>query len=100
MALCIRCLWIARQSKDMLGKIICLGFFAMIAVQTIINIGMCLAVLPVIGVTLPFFSSGGSSVVCLYLGVGLVESVYCNRFDENRLKLNINATSTYLNVHV
>ena len=40
---------------------------------------MCLALLPVMGVTLPFFSAGGSSAICLYLGFGLVQSVYAHR---------------------
>lgn len=92
-ALCLRCLWIASKSKDLLGKVICFGFFAMVAGQTAVNLGMCLAVLPVVGVTLPFFSSGGSSVACLYLGVGLVESVYYNKFDENTLKIDIRSLS-------
>ena len=48
----------------------------MIATQTIFNIGMCISVLPVIGITLPFFSAGGSSSMCLYFGVGIVQSVY------------------------
>lgn len=42
----------------------------------IINIGMCLGVLPVIGVTLPFLSAGGTSTGTLYLGIGVVLSVY------------------------
>lgn len=44
--------------------------------QVIINLGMNLAVLPVIGVTLPFFSGGGTSALMMYLCVGLVLSVY------------------------
>jgi rod shape determining protein RodA len=55
------------------------SFFAMIFAQMVINIGMCVALLPVIGVTLPFFSAGGTSQLCLYLGVGLVLSVYMHR---------------------
>ena len=39
------------------------------------NVGMCLSVLPVIGVTLPLFSGGGTSVVATYLGIGLAMSV-------------------------
>lgn len=58
------------------GKYICVGVFAMIVSQMIINLGMCLRLLPVIGVTLPFFSQGGTSVVSMYLAVGLVLSVY------------------------
>lgn len=63
-------------SQDALGKNICIGFFALIGVHVLINLGMVLGILPVIGITLPFFSSGGSSAVCSYLGVGLVQSVY------------------------
>ena len=59
----------------------CFGFFGLIALQSISNIGMCLALLPVMGVTLPFFSAGGSSAVCLYLGFGLVQNVYMRRED-------------------
>ena len=67
-----RCL----RAADDMGKYICVGVFGMIAVQIIINIGMCLGLLPVIGVTLPFYSAGGSSVLMLYICVGLVLSVY------------------------
>ena len=49
---------------------------AMIGFQSMINIGMVVRLLPVIGITLPFFSAGGSSVAMLYLGIGLVLSVY------------------------
>lgn len=77
--LMLRCVMNAFSAKDDLGKFLCFGFFSMVAVQTIINVGMCLGLIPVIGITLPFFSSGGSSVACLYLGVGIVESVYMHR---------------------
>ena len=62
--------------QDDLGRYICIGIFAMIAFQSILNIGMCLSMLPVIGVTLPFFSAGGPSAAALYLGIGVVLSVY------------------------
>ncbi|BED93030.1 MAG: FtsW/RodA/SpoVE family cell cycle protein [Candidatus Paraimprobicoccus trichonymphae] len=67
---------IAKISNDNLGKYICFGFIGLISSQTIFNLGMCLTLLPVMGVTLPFFSSGGSSMTCLYLGVGLIQSIY------------------------
>ena len=69
-------LYAAFKAVDMMGRFMCIGFFAMIATQTIFNIGMCISVLPVIGITLPFFSAGGSSSMCLYFGVGVVQSVY------------------------
>lgn len=74
-ALCLRTLRTALHSSDALGRFICVGIFAALFVQCVINLGMNLQVLPVIGVTLPFFSAGGSSVVMMYLCVGLVLSV-------------------------
>lgn len=66
----------ARLARDYLGKYICIGVSAIIMTQIFINIGMCLSILPVIGITLPFFSSGGSSAATLYLAIGLALSVY------------------------
>ncbi|MBR5923783.1 MAG: rod shape-determining protein RodA [Clostridia bacterium] len=77
--ICFRCVHTARICRKDSGKIICVGFFSMLFAQLIINIGMCTALLPVIGVTLPFFSSGGTSLLCTFLGVGLVMSVYLHR---------------------
>ena len=73
--LCARLLYNAFHARDPLGRYICVGAFAMVAFQSIFNIGMCLSVLPVIGITLPFLSSGGSSVLALYAAMGLVVSV-------------------------
>ena len=69
----LRC---AGKAKDILGYMICMGVFAMLSFQAIINIGMNISLLPVIGNTLPFISHGGSSVLTSYLGIGLVLSVY------------------------
>ena len=66
----------AITARDRLGMFMCIGLMSMIGFQSLINIGMTLRLLPVIGITLPFFSSGGSSVATLYLGVGLALSVY------------------------
>lgn len=65
----------ARRSKDPLGTYLCVGMMAYIGFQSLINLGMNLRLLPVIGITLPFFSDGGSSVATLYLGMTLVLSV-------------------------
>lgn len=81
-----RTLKVGLSSKDSMGKYMCFGFFGLIALQSISNIGMCLAILPVMGVTLPFFSAGGSSAACLYLGIGLIESVYINRNKKTTLE--------------
>ena len=74
-ALCLRTLNTARCAPDALGSHICVGVFAALFLQTVINLGMNLQVLPVIGVTLPFFSAGGSSALMMYLCVGIVLSV-------------------------
>lgn len=52
------------------------GIASMIAIQTFINIAMVLRIGPVIGITLPFFSAGGSANLCLYIGLGLIFSIY------------------------
>ncbi len=78
-AICFKTINIARKCTKQSGKLICVGFFGMLLAQIIINIGMCIALMPVIGVTLPFFSAGGTSLICIYLGVGLVLSVYMHR---------------------
>ncbi len=58
--LCLRVLAAARRAKDRGGYLICMGVFASLMFQTVENIGMCLGVLPVVGLTLPLFSYGGS----------------------------------------
>jgi rod shape determining protein RodA len=65
----------ARRARDPLGTYLCVGMMAYIGFQSLINLGMNLRLLPVIGITLPFFSDGGSSVATLYLGISLVLSV-------------------------
>ena len=65
----------ARHAQNSLGTYLCVGLMALIGFQSLINLGMNLRLLPVIGITLPFFSDGGSSVLTLYLGIGLVLSV-------------------------
>lgn len=71
--------FIARKCNDTIGSFICFGFIGLILSQTIFNLGMCLSLLPVMGVTLPFFSVGGSSAACLYLGIGILQNIYLSR---------------------
>ena len=75
LGMCFRILVIGSRSIDMQGGLICVGVFAMLIFQSIINIGMNLSVLPVIGITLPLFSAGGTSVLATYCAVGMVLSV-------------------------
>ena len=80
--LVVRIVVIAKNSKNSCGSLICIGVAAMFVVQCIENLGMCLAMLPVIGITLPFMSAGGSSMLALYLAIGFVHSIssYESRF--------------------
>ena len=71
----IRILIIARSCGKDYGSLICVGVAAIVIVQTIENIGMCLAMLPVVGLTLPFLSCGGSSVLATYVLLSLVHSI-------------------------
>lgn len=75
----IRCLRAARLATDMYGAMIAYGFATLIAFQTMVNIGVNLRVIPVTGQTLPFISYGGSSLLSLMLGIGLIESVLLHR---------------------
>ena len=70
-----RCFQTARQAKSSMDALICVGFAAMLIFQTVENIGMCLFVMPVIGLTLPFFSYGGSSILSLFAAMGIVSGV-------------------------
>lgn len=75
---CLKIVADSRIAKDDLGKYICIGVFAMIFIHCVLNIGMVLVVLPVIGVPLPFVSQGGSSMVSMFVSIGLVMSVYAH----------------------
>ena len=55
---------------------------------------MCLALLPVMGVTLPFFSAGGSSAMCLYFGLGLIQNVWIHNGRGERTMLRKNYAPT------
>ena len=70
-----RCLRAARLAPDTTGALIAYGVATWIAFQAIVNIGMNLNLLPVTGLPLPFVSHGGSALLSLMLGIGLVQSV-------------------------
>ena len=71
-----RCIWVGVRSQDLLRRLVCFGVAASLSFQIIVNVGMCLGVTPVIGLTLPFISYGGSSIITLYTMLGLVSGVY------------------------
>ncbi|MBQ6997712.1 MAG: FtsW/RodA/SpoVE family cell cycle protein [Oscillospiraceae bacterium] len=72
----IRCIWVGVHSKDYMRRLVCFGAASAMIFQVFCNVGMCLGVTPVIGLTLPFFSYGGSSIVTTYAMLGLVSGVH------------------------
>ena len=86
--LAVRIVMVGKRSKNFAATMMCYGVMFMIISQVAINIGMCTRLLPVIGITLPFISAGGSSTVCLFLAIGLVLSIYRSsrelRYDDYR----------------
>ena len=76
LAIIIRCIQVGTRSSDYLRRMICFGAAAALMFQVIINVGMCIGLTPVIGLTLPFVSYGGSSLVTLYTMLGLVSGVH------------------------
>lgn len=75
LAIVVRCLLVARDAATPMESYVCVGMAGMLIFQTIANIGMCLFLMPVIGLTLPFFSYGGSSVVTLFTAMGFVSGI-------------------------
>lgn len=73
--ICLECIRIAKKSKDLQGCLIAVGIAAMIMVQTFINIGVTTRLLPNTGLTLPFVSYGLTSLISMYIGIGLVLNV-------------------------
>lgn len=71
----IECILIARKAKDTAGRLICCGFAALIGFQSLINISVASGLLPNTGLPLPFVSYGLTSLLSLYIGVGLVLNV-------------------------
>ncbi len=92
-AIVIRIIRTGRHDKVGNTKVMCYGVAAMIAGQVIINIGMCLMLLPVIGITLPFFSAGGSSNLCIYFAIGLIMSFY--RYNQQNDMIHVSQSNIY-----
>jgi rod shape determining protein RodA len=72
---CWRLIWVATKAKDNFGSLLAIGVLSIIAFQVIVNISMTIGLAPITGIPLPFISYGRSSLVSLFIGIGLVESV-------------------------
>ena len=76
LAIVARCIYVAIKTPDYARRLVCFGAASALIFQVMINVGMCLGVMPVIGLTLPFISYGASSVVTIYGMLGLVSGSY------------------------
>lgn len=73
-AIIIHCIVVGRRSVGGASSIACIGVAAMLIFQTLENVGMCVGLMPVIGITLPFFSYGGSSILTMFIAAGIISS--------------------------
>jgi rod shape determining protein RodA len=78
--MCTRVWRTAQIARDRLGTLICVGVLSMLVFQIFQNVGMTMGIMPITGITLPFMSYGGSSVIASWLAVGLVLNVHMRRF--------------------
>lgn len=83
--ICLRIFADSHAAKDTMGKTICMGVFAILFTHYLMNLGMVLKVMPVIGIPLPFVSAGGTAMVSMYLCIGLVISSYTHNTKKYRL---------------
>lgn len=74
-AIVLRCIWVGRHASSPFSAYVCMGMAGMLLAQIFLNVGMCLFILPVMGLTLPFISYGGSSIITLFAAMGIVSSV-------------------------
>lgn len=79
MVIVVRVIYVGMRSGTDLGMLVCVGMAASILYQTFENTGMCMGVTPVIGITLPFFSYGGSSIVSSWAAMGIVSGIKYKR---------------------
>ena len=75
-AIIARCIQVGARCPDYMRRLICFGAASAMMFQVLINVGMCIGVMPVIGLTLPLISYGGSSVVTIYAMLGLVSGAH------------------------
>ena len=74
-----RC-WIAASTREPVGRLVALGVTALVATQVLVNVGMVVGLIPVVGIPLPFMSYGGSSMVVSMMALGLLLSVRMRQF--------------------
>ncbi len=75
-AVIVRCIHVGLKTPNFMYRTICFGISAMLVFQVLTNVGMCIGVFPVIGLTLPFISYGGSSIITMFLAMGVVSGIH------------------------
>jgi rod shape determining protein RodA len=80
LALLLRGAMIASRARNRFGALLVMGVVTIVFWQVVVNVGMVTGLMPVVGIPLPMFSYGGSSMLCLLLGIGLVMNVSMRRF--------------------
>ena len=75
MIIVIRCIQVGLRSGSTMSMLVCFGVTATVVFQTFENVGMCIGIAPVVGITLPFFSYGGSSLFSMFAAMGLVSGI-------------------------
>ncbi len=75
MIIVIRCIQVGLRSGNTMSMLVCFGVAATVVFQTFENVSMCIGIAPVIGITLPFFSYGGSSLFSMFAAMGLVSGI-------------------------
>lgn len=76
LAIIIRCIYVGMRTPNYMRRLICFGAASSMIFQVFINVGMCIGVMPVVGLTLPLISYGGSSIVSIYAMLGLVSGAH------------------------
>ena len=84
LAIVARCVHVGLKTPNYMNRLICIGIAAMLIFQILINVGMCIGLTPVVGLTLPFISYGGSSIVTLYLAMGIVSGIHMRPDPESK----------------
>ncbi len=76
--LILTALYISKSSKNVFGQVVAAGIAIMFATHVLINVGMAVSLMPIIGVPLPLISYGGSSMLTALMSVGILQSIYNN----------------------
>ena len=84
--LILRIMMIGIKSKDTFNSLICIGFSGLLLIQTFVNVGGITGIIPLTGVTFPFVSQGGSSLLTLSIGIGFVLNIRADELKKRKAR--------------